>query len=305
MDLAHELHNIRIDRWENAIFRDKEVWVDVLRLDRIHPHVSGNKWFKLKYYLERAKQGGKQRLVSFGGPYSNHLVALAEACRLYGFAAKGFVRGEKPAQLSHTLLAAQQRGMDLHFLSRADYQEKKKSTYISTDASLEADDLVIPEGGASEEGVRGASEILQTVSNLHVYSHISCAVGTGTTLAGLVTGAGSNQQIIGVSVLKGTNQLQPLPDSWFPQIPRLNQVQMIHNNHFGGYAKAEASLFDFMNRIFLESGIPTDFVYTGKLFHALAKRAAENGFPCGSRLLVVHTGGLQGNASLKPGLLIY
>ena len=303
MDAIPDLKNIPIERWDNVAFRDKDLQVDVLRLDRIHPDVSGNKWFKLKYYLRRATLERKQRLVSFGGAYSNHLVALAEACRLYGFSSRGFIRGEKPRQLSHTLQVAIQKGMDLQFLSRQDYLERKKSMPAAADIAVEGDDLIIPEGGAGEEGIQGASEILNLVPRVDSYSHICCAVGTGTTVAGLVSAASQHHQIMGVSVLKGTKELDPLPESWFNHMPRLSSVQMIHEDHFGGYAKSEKMLFDFMNRVFSESGIPTDFVYTGKLFYSVARMAAENGFPAGSRILLIHSGGLQGNQSLPAGLL--
>jgi 1-aminocyclopropane-1-carboxylate deaminase len=296
------LDKINLSHWDDIIFRTHDLHVDVMRLDQIHAVISGNKWFKLKYFLERAKQEGKTKLVSFGGTFSNHLIALAEACRMHGFSSAAYIRGEEVKPLSHTLQDAIDRGMELHFLSRKDYERKKKSAFSDPNDYSERNDLLVPEGGAGPEGVMGASEILNLVPT-NSYTHICCAVGTGTTMAGLINGSDPTQRIIGVSVLKGTSGFAPLDPSWLsPQvIPK--RVNMIHDDHFGGYAKASRELFEFMNRIFIESGIPSDFVYTGKLFYSIVRLAKENYFPAGSRILVLHTGGMQGNRSLAPGML--
>lgn len=304
------MQNISLDHWDNYIFRKYHLHADVLRLDKIHPEISGNKWFKLKYYLERAVKTNKKKLTSFGGPYSNHLLALAVAAKENGFSSMAFIRGEEPTRLSHTLAAAKEYGMELRFLSRTDYSREKKSVAANIpDGSRcriydgsEGDTLLIPEGGAGMEGIRGAGEILSTIP-VTEYSHICCAVGTGTTLAGIINHAGPDQQVLGVSILKGTGGLEPLNTSWIRKEARLENVQMIHDGHFGGYAKYNNSLIDFMNRIFTETGIPTDFVYTAKLFHSVVRMAERNEFPSGSRILVLHTGGLQGNRSLEPSVL--
>jgi 1-aminocyclopropane-1-carboxylate deaminase len=302
MQLFPALNNICLSRWDHVIFRENNLQVDVLRLDLIHPVIAGNKWFKLKYYLERARQEEKSKLVSFGGAYSNHLVALAEASRLYGFSSAAFIRGEKPLALSHTLQQAMESGMELRFLSRADYRGKKNSGLAQRNEDSERDALYIPEGGAGSEGVLGASEILSIVPT-GLYNYICCAVGTGTTLAGLINSSGPGQKIIGVSVLNGTRELKPLQMTWLSSPALAEKAHMIHDYHFGGYAKKSKTLFDFMNLLFSESGIPTDFVYTGKLFYSIVRVAAENFFPSGSRILVLHTGGLQGNQSLPRDLL--
>ena len=298
------LEKIHLSRWDHVRFREHGLLVDVLRLDQIHPIVSGNKWFKLKYYLERAKREEKKMLVSFGGAFSNHLIALAEASRLYGFSSKAFIRGEESVTLSHTLREAKETGMELHFLSRKDFEEKKKSVFLSAHENRENTELLIPEGGSGPEGVQGASEILSLVPAAS-YAYICCAAGTGTTLAGLMNSAGPEQRFIGISVLKGTKKSEPIQPIWLSHPDRLERLHMVHEDHFGGYAKSSKILFEFMNRVFHESGIPTDFVYTGKLFFAIVRLATENYFPSGSRILVLHSGGLQGNRSLAPGLLDY
>ncbi len=300
--LNTNLSNISLDPWDHPEFRKNQIQTDVLRLDKIHSLISGNKWFKLKYYIENAKKANKKKLVSYGGAYSNHLLALAAAARINGFFSTGYIRGEKPMSLSQTLLLAGQYGMELRFLSRQEYDHKKRSVSLHQMEDNERETLSIPEGGAGEEGVRGAEEILSAIT-LGKYSHICCAVGTGTTLAGIINSAGSDQKIIGVSVLKGTHDFEPLNILNIKSLSKLGNVQMIHEDHFGGYAKTSQILIDFMNQVFEESGIPTDIVYTGKLFYSISRMAMEKSFPPGSRILILHSGGLQGNLSLSADRL--
>jgi 1-aminocyclopropane-1-carboxylate deaminase len=302
MDILPDLKNITVDPWNHAHFQKNELEVEVLRLDKIHPDISGNKWFKLKYFIESARKLNKQKLISFGGAHSNHLLALAAASGIYGFSSVGYVRGEKPRQLSYMLRAATTYGMELHFLSRPEYDQKKKLATEHPESENEPDSLLIPEGGAGLDGIKGAEEILSQMS-LTRYSHFCCAVGTGTTLTGIVNNTKDDQKIIGVSVLKGTHGFEPLNILMIKKPESLKNVQMIHTDHFGGYAKKNKLLIDFMNQIFDESGIPTDFVYTGKLFYSISRMASENAFPNGSRILILHSGGLRGNHSLAPGLL--
>lgn len=296
------LNNISLDSWDHVSFHRHDLKTDVLRLDKIHPEISGNKWFKLKYYLEKAALAKKEKLISFGGAYSNHLLALASAARLYGFSSVGLIRGEEPVIWSPVLTALKDNGMELRFLTRAEYDKQKKSALLPDSFVFEQNSLLIPEGGAGRNGVRGAEEILQGFP-LDDYTHICCAVGTGTTLAGIINSSGPKQKKIGVSVLKGTRDLEPLTVDWVKNPPDLDQVQMIHEDHFGGYAKFTTNLINFMNQTYATSGIPTDFVYTGKLFYSIVRMAGMNAFPTGSRILVLHTGGLSGNRSLTPGLL--
>lgn len=300
--LEPNLKNITLDKWDHIAFLNSGVTVEVLRLDKIHPEISGNKWFKLKYYIEKAHRENKTQLISFGGTYSNHLLALSSAARLNGFSCTGIIRGETPPHLSHTLRALKKSGMELRFLSRADYDLKKKDAAHNKNDDIGIGAMVIPEGGAGMEGILGAEEIL-SYTNANNYSHICCAVGTATTLAGIINSAGPEQKIVGVSVLKGTMNNKPIEHSWIKNQTRIKNLQMIHDGHFGGYAKYTGSLIQFMNHTYRNFGIPTDFVYTGKLFYAVTKMAAMHAFPPGSRILVLHTGGLQGNGSLPSGLL--
>jgi 1-aminocyclopropane-1-carboxylate deaminase/D-cysteine desulfhydrase-like pyridoxal-dependent ACC family enzyme len=309
-DLIPDFKNISLDSWDHRVFRQNDLRVDVLRLDKIHPEISGNKWFKLKYYIEKAKQTNKDTLVSFGGAFSNHLLALAATAHMHGLHSIGFIRGEQPVLLSHTLIAAKEYGMKLLFLPRSAFDLKKRSDFLSnwvenfTDFKEETiqSSLLIPEGGAGNEGLKGAEDILSLVPQ-QKYTHVCTAVGTGTTLAGLINSSRPDLKMIGISVLKGTRDLEPIDISWIKDRSKIANVQMVHDYHFGGYAKYNALLTGFMNSTYAESGIPTDFVYTGKLLFAVISMAVMKLFPPGSRILVLHTGGLQGNRSLTPGLL--
>lgn len=309
-DKIPDLTKISLDPWDHRVFRQNELRADVLRLDKIHTEISGNKWFKLKYYLEKARQTDKSTLVSFGGFYSNHLLALAATAHSHGLKSIGLIRGEQPLLLSHTMIAAGEYGMKLYFLPRTTYDQKKRTDFLDhwvenfTDLKIEIirDSLLIPEGGAGIEGLRGSEEILSLIPQRD-YTHVCTAVGTGTTLAGLINCSHPDLKIIGISVLKGTRDMEPINISWIKDRSGIARVQMVHDYHFGGYAKYNASLTGFMNITYTESGIPTDFVYTGKLLFAVISMAEMKLFPPGSRILVLHTGGLQGNRSLTTGLL--
>lgn len=284
-----------IQTLETKTFETVGVKVDTLRLDLIHPHVSGNKWYKLKYHIETAVNTAKKGLLSFGGAYSNHLVAMAYACKEISLPAIGIIRGEEPAVYSPSLQQMKELGMKLIFVSRQDYKEKNARGY--------EDYHIVPEGGAGELGIKGASEIMKEVRN--DYSHILCSVGTGTTMAGIINASTPSQHIIGISALKMAGIENNGLLTYIGAHAAHNNHSLLFDYHFGGYAKRTAGLLAFMNRLYKEENIPTDFVYTGKLFYAAEDLAQKNYFPRGSKLLIIHSGGLQGNRSLAAGDLIF
>ncbi|MEK7224793.1 MAG: pyridoxal-phosphate dependent enzyme [Bacteroidota bacterium] len=291
------LNNITLDRLSLPVFTAKNIELSVLRLDKIHPVISGNKWFKLRYYLEDAKELGKKKIVTFGGAWSNHIIATAAACRLNGFAATGIIRGEEAAELSPTLKLAKAMGMQLIFISREDYSQKKIPEEINHD-----DTYFISEGGYGIKGAAGAATMLDGVEK-KTWSHICCAAGTGTMTAGLVQASGAQNKIVAVSVLKNNFEIDQQVKSLLPG----NEMNfdIVHDYHFGGYAKHKPELIHFMNEFYRLTSIPSDFVYTGKLFYAIYDLIAIDYFPSGSRLLLIHSGGLQGNASMGKGTLIF
>ena len=279
---------LSIDRIILPELTEYRLTADVLRLDKIHPVISGNKWFKLKNHLHAAMKKPGQHIISFGGPWSNHIIATAFAAQQAGLRATGIIRGERPPALSDTLRAAAGYGMHLEFISREAYRAKDTPLSLQQLTEKWPDAWVIPEGGAGPLGVRGSEEILQT-ANTADYTHILCAIGTGTMFQGLVNAAAPGQIIIGVPVLKGMNERPP--------------YRLLPDYHFGGYARYTRELLDFMNEWYRATGIPSDFVYTGKLFYAALDSVRKNLFPPESRLLLIHSGGLQGNQSLPPGIL--
>ncbi|MGQ0738399.1 MAG: 1-aminocyclopropane-1-carboxylate deaminase/D-cysteine desulfhydrase [Bacteroidota bacterium] len=291
------LSNISTDKITWPAFESNGIGADMLRLDKIHPLISGNKWFKLRYYLQEAKQQNKERIVTSGGAWSNHIIATAAACKLRSISCTGIIRGERPAVLSNTLQQAAELGMEFIFISRGDYAAQKIPEHLQNETNY-----TIPQGGYGVAGARGASEMLNYCDR-EKYTHICCAVGTGTMLAGLADAALPLQQVIGISVLK--NNSQPEKDVKNLIKKENNNFRILYDYHSGGYAKYNVQLIYFMNEFFRQTGIPTDFVYTGKLSFAVTDLVQKDFFPPRSRLLLIHSGGLTGNASLKKGLLIF
>lgn len=271
----------------------------MLRLDLLHTAVSGNKWFKLQCNVAAAKAAGKTHLVTFGGAYSNHLAATAAACRLLGLPCTAVVRGEAAPTLSHTLQVAQQQGMQLHFVTREEYRLKEQRDWTT----LFPDAYIIPEGGHNAAGAEGCEEIL-SLADTSSFTHIACAVGTGTTLAGLINSAAITQQLKGYVVLKGAAGLQQEVEQLL-KTQQLPPWELVHQHHGGGYAKVKPALTSFMNSFYQETTIPLDIVYTGKLVQGFKADVEQGLYPTGSKVLLIHSGGLQGNLSLLPGILLY
>lgn len=278
-----------------STFYGKDLRVGLLRLDKIHPVISGNKWFKLRFYIEETIRQNKKGIITFGGAWSNHIVATAAACRMKGLLAVGIIRGEEPQQYSSTLLQAQGLGMQLVFVSREDYSNKHiPSQWQSRDY------FIIDEGGYGKLGAAGASTILDYCSK--DFTHVICAVGTGTMMSGLINATTNDQTVIGISVLKGHHELT----SAVEQLTfKRENWEIIHDYSLGGYARHQPKLIQFMNQFHSATGVPSDFVYTGKLLFAINDLITKEFFTGGSRLLVIHSGGLQGNASLPKGTLIF
>ncbi|QHS62716.1 1-aminocyclopropane-1-carboxylate deaminase/D-cysteine desulfhydrase [Chitinophaga agri] len=278
----------------------------ILRLDLLHPEVSGNKWFKLKHNLSTAMQQGRSRLLTFGGAYSNHIAATAAACQLLHLPSTGIIRGERPPVLSHTLEHAAAQGMELVFITREAYRHKTTTDW----ASLYPDAYIVPEGGNNALGAKGCEEILPLANaalqtdNIQPpsgvdkraipFSHIACAVGTGTTLAGIINSATPQQTVIGYVVLKGAAYLTGEINSLLRPGPHPHW-ELRHEHHGGGYAKVTPALRSFMEECYAETRVPLDMVYTGKLLMGFREDVQHGRYPAGSNVLLIHTGGLQGN----------
>jgi 1-aminocyclopropane-1-carboxylate deaminase len=278
-------------------FTNNHICTEILRLDEIHPVISGNKWYKLRYYLEDAIKLGAREIASFGGAYSNHLVALALACKNAGLGSMGIVRGEAGPVSSPTLEAAKEYGMQLVHISREQYQNKQaiQNQYQAKGRYF------VSEGGSGDLGVQGAASIMDEFDT-SIYSHIICSVGSGTMAAGLLSKLAPHQQLIGISSQKNNHDLK---NAVIMQcgIDKQGQFELEEDFHFGGFAKHPPELLSYMCELWERESLPTDIVYTSKLCYAVEVLIAHNRFDAGSRILVIHSGGLQGNQSLNKGLL--
>ncbi len=281
--------------------------VDLLRLDLLHPIVSGNKYYKLRFYIAEAKDIGASTVASFGGPYSNHIVALAYTAKEAGLNSIGYIRTNEDEPMTPSLAEAKHYGMELVYLGRTDFQSKKASILETYDAKF--DTYFINEGGYGTIGAKGAATIL-TEQDTTNYDYIVCAVGTGTMFAGCINAASPKQKMIGITVLKNEGSIETeinalLLDKNDPNKDKQNckSYSLLHQFHQGGYAKTNPIMIDFMNKLWDTEKIPTDIVYTSKLLFGIKELINENYFEKDTSILVIHSGGLQGNRSLQDGIL--
>ena len=283
-------------RWREGV----PSW-DVLRLDLLHPIVSGNKPFKLQPFLSRAREEGRTGVLTFGGPFSNHIHATAFAAAQAGIRSMGIIRGEKAATLSPTLRDAEEWGMHLMYMERESYRLHRRLSVTELQARY-TDWLPIPEGGFSAEGALGAMGMLVGVPT-QSYDRIVCACGTGTMAAGLRMAAAPDTIVTGIPVLKGHYGLAADILSLIPEKALTGKLNIIEGYEFGGYARKTEELLNFMRRFHNASSIPTDFVYTAKLMYAIDDLFRNGSFGSDERVLAIHSGGLQGNRSLPKHML--
>ena len=273
---------------------EKKVELYIKREDLIHPFVSGNKFRKLKYNLEEAKKKNKCILLTFGGAFSNHIVATAVAGNLNGFKTIGIIRGEELANdiqntlaNNSTLREAHKNGMTFEFVSREEYRNKSNEEFINRLKEKFGDFYLIPEGGTNDLAIRGCEEILtQEDAN---FDYICCAIGTGGTISGLVNSAKMHQKVIGFPALKGGF----LKDE-INQFVKKENWNLQTNYHFGGYAKYNEDLIRFINSFKKETNVLLDPIYTGKMLFGILDLIKKDKFKKGSRILAIHTGGIQG-----------
>ncbi|MEO7265326.1 MAG: pyridoxal-phosphate dependent enzyme [Ferruginibacter sp.] len=289
--------HIVIQQLRHPLLEQKNIKLSIARLDLIHPIVSGNKIFKLRYFLEAALKN-KQAIITFGGAFSNHLAATAFACAELGISCTGIVRGEKPAVLSHTLLQCLEYGMTLEFVTRQEYSLISKEENYNTTNNL----MFIPEGGFSPVGAKGAADILLLLLDGKP-THICTAVGTTTTLSGLLSHK-SVIEFVAIPVLKNMHDVKTRLEKLVPGFDS-NTLTIWNDYHFGGYAKFSPELIRYMNDFYALHTIPLDFVYTGKMMFGVWDNIEKNYFIEGDHILCLHTGGLQGNQSLKEGVLVF
>jgi 1-aminocyclopropane-1-carboxylate deaminase len=260
---------------------------DLLRLDKIHAGASGNKFFKLKYNFLEAEKEGFKKILTFGGAFSNHILATAISAKACGFQSVGVIRGEEI--MNPTLEKAKENGMKLYFISREEYREKDHADFINFLNKEFDSPYIIPEGGTNEKAIKGTAEIHDFIPK-H-YNFITACFGTGGTLAGLINGKADHQKILGISVLKG---------DWVKEELK-NLIKYDHNNwdinrqyHFGGYAKWKPELIDFIIEFYEKTSVPLDPIYTGKMMYALMMEWKKDNISADDHILAIHSGGLQG-----------
>ncbi len=269
---------------------NKKITLYIKREDLLHPLISGNKFRKLKYNLIEAKALNAKTLVTFGGAFSNHILAVAAAGNEKGFKTIGIIRGEElkdKINENPTLAFAQKLGMKFIFVSREAYRNKTETGFLEGLIPKEENYYIIPEGGTNKPAIKGCEEII--TEDLYDFTHVCCSVGTGGTISGIINSSHASQKILGFSSLKG--------DFLSEQISNFvtnNNWEVNTNYHFGGYGKINDELVAFINSFYKETNVPLDPVYTGKMVYGVYDLIGKNYFPDNAKILMIHTGGLQG-----------
>ena len=268
----------------------------IKRDDLLHPIISGNKWRKLKYAIEDLVTNQHSSVLSFGGGYSNHLHALGYCCFKLGLNLTAVVRGDYSQTPTPMLLDLINWGVDIRYVDRKTYQQKSEPEFLD-ELSKQHNAITIPEGGSQSLGLKGVAEITRELEQ--GYDHILCPVGSGGTLAGLIAGLfADNKQntslVTGIAVLKGQGYLEHLVVDLYPQASSQTNWQIRHDYHFGGYGKRPQELVSFCHSFTEHTGIEVEPVYSGKLAFALCKMLEQKVFKPSEKILMLHTGGLQG-----------
>lgn len=289
-----------LQRIDDPLLRRLKVELWLKRDDLLHPVISGNKWRKMKYILDHTLSLPINSITSMGGAYSNHLHALAYVGRRLGLETIGLVRGECPANLNPTLLDLQAWGMKLRFVSRTEYRQLRQYKEWNSLPGSNTSTYWLPEGGAATLALHGVGEILQ---ELDIEYDILCApCGTGTTLAGLINVAAESITVLGFAALKGGAFLQQDVQALLINESAARCRWSINSDyHFGGFAKTDTALHSFIKNFVSKTGIALEPVYTGKMLYGIYDLAQQGYFPTGTRIIALHTGGLQGNRGFSDG----
>lgn len=280
----------------NLFGGDVEVYIK--REDLLHEFVSGNKMRKLKYNLLKAKQENYDTILTFGGAFSNHISAVSYACKEMGFHSIGVIRAEEVADKIYenpTLSFAKQNGMTLEFVSREDYRKKGSEEFIKKLERKYGKFYLIPEGGTNDLAVKGCEEILTGQDN--IFDYLCCAVGTGGTISGIINSSKSHQTVLGFPALKGD-----FLEDQIRKFAKKDNWKLIKDYHFGGYAKINEELIAFINKFRKQTNVPLDPVYTAKMCYGIFDLIHKNYFEKGTKILLIHTGGLQGIAGMNQRL---
>jgi len=276
----------------------KNVEVYVKREDLIHPSVSGNKWRKLQYNLIQAKKENHTAILTFGGAFSNHILAVSFACKILGFRSIGVIRGEEICEKideNPTLTIAQKNGMNFHFVSREKYRQKHTKEFAENLQKQFGRFYLLPEGGTNDLAVKGCEEILSPQDEF--FDYICCAVGTGGTISGIINTSKPKQNVLGFSTLKGN-----FLDNEIRKFAKNDNWTLFNQYHFGGYAKVNSDLILFINEFKKQTKILLDPIYTGKMCYGIADLIRKKYFKKRAKILMIHTGGQQGILGINKQL---
>ena len=288
-----EIRSVPTQQIHDTLLKEKGVSLFIRREDLNHHLASGNKWHKLKYNLLEAKKRGNRQLLTFGGAFSNHIYAVAAASHAEGLKAIGIIRGEENLPLNPTLQFAQEKGMQLFYMDRLTYRNKNSPELLDKLKKQHGDFYLIPEGGTNTLAIKGCEEWAKGIEGN--YDTICCPVGTGGTMAGLICGSEGEKRLFGFSALNGdfleTDVQNLLQEYGKP----LANWEINVDYHFGGYAKVPATLRNFIHSFEEQHQIPVEPIYTAKMLFGIFDLIQRNYFSPGTKLLAIHTGGLQGN----------
>ena len=287
--------NIQTEEIKSSLLKEKDIHLFIKRIDRLHPFISGNKWFKLKYNLLEAKEKGYHTVLTFGGAYSNHIYSTAYIANEMGLNSIGLIRGEEHTPLNYTLNYVTSQGMFLHYVSREDYRKKTDNSFLEGLKRKFGEFYTIPEGGTNNLAIQGVSEILVKEDS---QDFICCPVGTGGTISGLISSVNKEQKVLGFLSVKDRDRINIFLKSQFSD----NRFNLIDDYCFGGYAKINNELVKFINQFYLEYNIVLDAIYTAKMMFGILELVRANFFKRKSTILAIHTGGVQGNIGLNERL---
>ena len=274
-------------------FAPIELWIK--REDLLHPEISGNKYRKLRYNLEEAKDQGFDTIITFGGAFSNHIAASAAAGKEFGFKTIGVIRGDELAedfqnliQVNPTLKFAHEHGMQFKFIDRKTYRLKHTPDFIESLRDEFGDFYLVPEGGTNNLAVEGCEEILDSEDSK--FDYICCAIGTGGTISGIINSVKPNQKVLGFPALKGDF----LSDVIKQYVQTTDNWELITDYHFGGFAKINEELVHFINDFKVQTSIQLDPIYTSKMLFGIVDLIKNAYFDIETKIVAIHSGGLQG-----------
>ncbi|MEO2267802.1 pyridoxal-phosphate dependent enzyme [Pseudoalteromonas sp. YIC-656] len=282
----------------DPLIEKMQISVSIKRDDLLHPIIHGNKWRKLKYNLAAFASSDKSELLTFGGPFSNHLYATAAAGKIFKIPTRAIVRGPFLDESNPTIRFARACGMQLHPVSRIDYRQRHDPSYLEQLHTTYPNAYILEEGGTNKAALKGVNEL---AVSLPEHDYLLCPTGSGGTLAGLITGH-TRKQVLGIAVLKEAQYLVPQINALAPQ--PICDWRLMTNYHDGGYGRFSSSLWEFCQWMYRTHHLPLEPIYSGKMMYALWQLIEQGYFPAGSQIIAVHTGGLQGKDGLRYRQLI-